>query len=199
MLRPVRLNFMAIRLYQLLLIASIAAFCWLGMMVVHELGHAMTLGASGGTVTRVVLHPLGISRTDPGKNPHPLFVAWGGAVLGSLLPLFFVVIFRRVAARYCYLASFFAGYCLIANGAYLVGGAIYKGGDAVPLLDLQWPVWPMAVAGIPAVILGLYLWNGLGPHFGLGHARGQVDRRAAVAIAIALVVLVLTELLACGP
>jgi hypothetical protein len=42
---------------------------------------------------------------------------------------------------------------------------------------------------------GLYLWNRAGPHFGLGPAKGHVDRRAAVGVTLALVLLVALELL----
>ena len=40
--------------------------------------------------------------------------------------------------------------------------------------------------------------DGLGPHFGLGRARGRVDRRAAVAMAAAAAVLVVAELTLAG-
>ena len=40
----------------------------------------------------------------------------------------------------------------------------------------MWSLWLFGAASLP---LGLYLWNGLGPHFGLGTAAGKVDHRAA--------------------
>ena len=46
------------RFFQILLISSTLAFSWLGMMAVHELGHVTHLALSGGTVEKVVLHPL---------------------------------------------------------------------------------------------------------------------------------------------
>ena len=59
---------------------------WLGMMLVHEAGHVLHAWVSGGTVTKVVLGPLVISRTDVNPNPHPLFEIWGGPVWGCLVP-----------------------------------------------------------------------------------------------------------------
>ncbi len=44
-----------------------------------------------------------------------------------------------------------------------------------------------------AVPLGLYLWNGLGPNFGRGEAKGKVDRKAAVCSATMLGVVVIME------
>ena len=59
------------RFFQVLLIASTIGFSWLAMMAVHEFGHVLHLWVTGGTVDNVILHPLEISRTDPGKNPWP--------------------------------------------------------------------------------------------------------------------------------
>ncbi|MCA9007144.1 MAG: hypothetical protein KDA70_17850, partial [Planctomycetaceae bacterium] len=52
------------RLYQLVFIFSLLYGCWLAMMGVHELGHLLGGLFTGGSISRVVLHPLSISRTD---------------------------------------------------------------------------------------------------------------------------------------
>jgi hypothetical protein len=52
------------RLFQVILIAATLCLSWLGMMIVHELGHVLLAWASGETIFKVVLHPLAISRTD---------------------------------------------------------------------------------------------------------------------------------------
>jgi hypothetical protein len=44
--------------------------------------------------------------------------------------------------------------------------------------------------GVATIAVGLWMWNGLGPHFGLGESRGTVDTTVAyvmLAIAIAIV------------
>jgi hypothetical protein len=56
---------------------------WLGMQLVHELGHVMAAYATGGSVERVVLHPLELSRTDLARNPRPLAVASAGPLGGA--------------------------------------------------------------------------------------------------------------------
>lgn len=186
------------RFFQSLLIASTIGLSWLGMMAVHELGHVMHLCVSGGTVEKVVLHPLVISRTDPGENPHPLVVAWGGAVWGCLIPLGGLLLARSVAWSHAYLARFFAGFCLVANGAYLAGDAFVRGGDGRELIQHGTPPWALVLFGLPAIALGLYLSNGLGPHFGLGERRGRVDRRAAVGTTVALACLIVLEVAVFG-
>ncbi|NUQ62805.1 MAG: hypothetical protein HUU20_09965 [Pirellulales bacterium] len=187
------------RFYQILLIASVLGFSWLAMMGVHEAGHVLHAWLSGGEVTGVVLHPLAISRTDYGKNPHPLFVAWGGAVWGGLLPAAVWLLVRRTVPAHAYLARFFAGFCLVANGAYLAAGSFFAGGgdDAGVLLQHGAEQWQLLGFGVPAFAGGLWLWNGLGPSFGLGIAGGRVDKKAAVGAGIALVLLALLFTVTC--
>ncbi|MBN2473716.1 MAG: M50 family metallopeptidase [Pirellulales bacterium] len=183
------------RAFQCLLIVSTVAFCWLAMMVVHESGHVLHAWLSGGSVERIVLHPAAFSRTDVRPNPHPLLVAWGGAVWGCLIPLAILLLVRWAVRSQTYLAAFFAGFCLIANGAYLaVGSLMPDGDDAGVVLTQGGAQWQLLLFGVLAVAGGLWLWNGLGPNFGLGPAKGQVDRRAAVGVTLAWVLLAVAEL-----
>lgn len=183
------------RVFQAILIGSTLGFSWLAMMAVHEFGHVLHLWFSGGKVARVVLHPLEFSRTDAVHNPQPLFVAWGGAVGGCIVPLAMWGGARIAAKPYAWVAKFFAGFCLIANGVYLAGGSFIDAGDAGDLLRHGAAQWHLLLFGLPAAAAGLYLWNGLGPHFGLGSAQGKVDRKAAIGMAAAMLVLATAEAL----
>jgi hypothetical protein len=178
------------RLPQLLLIGSFLPFCWLAMMGVHELGHVAAAWLTGGSVIKVVVHPLSFSRTDVAPNPHALVVVWGGPLLGVLLPLALWSAWRAARAPAAYLLRFFAGVCLIANGFYLGLGSFGAVGDAGVMLHLGTPIWLLWLFGVTSVVGGMLLWHGLGPHFGLGPARGSVDRRAAYA-SVGLLVLAL--------
>ena len=166
------------RLPQILLIAAFLPFCWLAMQAVHELGHVVGAVATGGRVERVVLHPLTISRTDLSPNPCPLVVVWAGPAVGMVLPLGLLVAARVGRWKWAHLVQFFAGFCLIANGAYLGIGSFGRIGDAGDLLRHGSPIWSLWLFGAASFPFGLYLWNGLGPQFGLG-AAGKVDHRAA--------------------
>lgn len=166
------------RLYQLALIASTFGYCWLGMQIVHELGHVLAACASGEIVSNVILHPLVISRTDVSHDRHPLLVIWGGPALGSGLPLVVLAIARSLRCSLFYLFQFFAGFCLIANGVYLGVGSFGGVGDAGDLLRHGSPQWMLIAFGLVCTPAGMWLWNGLGPHYGLGKSKGGVDRRA---------------------
>jgi hypothetical protein len=182
------------RFHQSVLILATLAVSWLGMQAVHELGHVAGAMLSGGKMAHVVLHPATISYTRLAENPSPVFVAWMGPVVGVVLPLVAVAIARLAKLPGSYLVQFFAGFCLVANGAYLGFGSFNEIGDAGELLQHGAPIallWLFAVVTIP---IGFWLWNDLGPHFGLGTGNGQVNRIATYVVFMVLVALVLMEL-----
>lgn len=176
------------------------------MMAMHELGHVLNGWISGATLEGVRLPLVGFSQTEFTDNPHPLYVVWGGPIWGCLLPL---AIFGGVkllgtaagrgviglaagaARRYGFLTRWFAGFCLVVNGGYMAGGVFLgHGGGDDPSVVLQHggAMWQLLVFGLPAIAAGLYLWNGLGPRFGLGASGGEVDRKAALGTTAALAI-----------
>lgn len=169
------------RLDQIVLIGTFIGFSWLAMQAVHELGHVLGAIATGGQVIKVVLHPCTISQTVVHPNPHPLFVVWAGPVVGVALPGLAYLLARALHWPGDYLFRFFAGFCLVANGFYISIGSVQGIADAGDMLLHGSSRWQLVLFGAVAVPLGLYLWNGLGPKFGLGAAKGSVSRSAAIA------------------
>lgn len=176
-----------------LLAISLVCLSWLGMMVVHEAGHALHAWASGGRVTGVLLHPLKISMTQVHPNPHPAFERWGGAVWGCLIPLGMLGVARLARPSIAYLFRFFAGFCLIANGAYIGLGSLDGLRDAGNLMALGTPRWVLVAFGAVAAALGFWLWHGL--HW----VRGTALRPHALGVLALLVALVAAELALYGP
>ncbi len=178
------------RLYQWILIASTVVGSWLGMQAVHESGHVVGGGLTGGRAARVVLNPLTISRTDLAENPHPLAVVWAGPIIGAVVPL---LLWRAAAtARWsgAFLLRFFAGFCLIANGLYIGVGSFGRVGDCGEMLRHGSPIWTLWLFGLIAAPLGFWLWHGQGRYFGFGLNSPPVSRGAAfgaLAVCIALV------------
>jgi len=183
------------RSLQILLIASFIAFSWLAFMIVHEFGHVMAAWVTGGSVNRVVLHPLQISWTSFSRNPHPQIVAWGGPIVGSLLPVLFLTMAGLFRFPGVYLFRFFAGFCLIANGLYLLVDSFGRGGDGGTLIRSGALQWQLLLFGIVGTPIGFWLWHGLGPQFGLGNASGRVSGAATLVSLALLALTVLTELL----
>lgn len=87
------------RLLQILLLISLMWLSWLLMMLVHETGHVIGAEATGGTVERVIWHPLVISRTDVHPNPHRMIEVWSGPLLGSAIPLVIAALFSLARIR----------------------------------------------------------------------------------------------------
>jgi hypothetical protein len=169
------------RLTQGLLIVTFILFSWLGMQAVHEAGHVLMARMTGGEVVKVGLHPLIISHTDLGENPHPLAVVWGGPVVGSALPLLAFAFASVCRLPGVYLFRFFAGFCLVANGVYIgIGWLLAQGADPWVMIDNGSPKWVLVLFGLLTAPLGLYLWHRQGPHFGLGSGNGNVSLRAAL-------------------
>jgi hypothetical protein len=183
------------RQHQLVLIGSTLAFSWLAMQAVHELGHVVGAVLSGGRVTQVILHPTTISQTRLAVNPHPQFVAWMGPIVGVLLPSAALLAARIAKWRTWYVLQFFAGFCLVANGAYLAFGSIDGIGDAGELMHHGAAPMLLWLFGLVTIPTGLWLWHGLGPHFGLGSG-GHVDRAEGyVMLSIVTLVIVLEVVL----
>ncbi|NQU25285.1 MAG: hypothetical protein HQ567_28710 [Candidatus Nealsonbacteria bacterium] len=186
------------RLDQIILIATFLAFSWLAMQVVHELGHVVGAWLTKAEVMKVALHPCIISRTDIGHNPHPSVVVWAGPIVGAILPVFVFLVAKVCRCPGVYLFRFFAGFCLIANGAYIAFGPGDGGADTGVMMQHGSPRWLMVLFGILTAPLGLYLWHGQGEHFGLAEAQGNVSRQAAIVSALLLVGIVVAEVVING-
>lgn len=181
------------RMSQVVLILSTILFSWLMMQALHEAGHVLGAMLSGGTVRRVVLHPLTISRTDLELNPQPLFVVWMGPILGVILPVLIWKFFVAMKWSGAFVLRFLVGFCLIANGAQIAGGSFGGIGDCGEMLRHGSAMWQLWLFGALTIPLGFWVWNGEGKHFGLANANGEVNSRVAT---ITLITALLTIALA---
>jgi hypothetical protein len=150
------------RLMRVLLVPVAVYAGWLAMMIVHEGGHVLHAAVSGGVVERVDVPLLGFSQTHFTSNPRPHFVAWGGPVWGCVIPLLLLGVLTRAPRRLRHAAQLFAGFCLIANGAYLGVGWTSNVGDAGDLRSHGTPPWVMITFGVITASAGLFLWHLLG-------------------------------------
>ena len=168
---------------------------WLLMQMVHESGHVLVAWATGGTIEKLDLHPLHISTTYVWPNPRPLIVTWAGPIAGTVLPLVAWSIVRNVKPGWAALLRYFAGFCLIANGAYL--GSIYwiRVGDAADLLALGTPPTVLILFGIVTVVAGFACWNGTGHALGWSLGSPAPTKKQLIPASVALLVVAGVELL----
>ena len=181
------------RIHQLVFVASLLALSWFGMMAFHELGHVVGALVTGGTVERVVLHPLTISRTDVSPNPYPAVVVWLGPILGSVLPVVCSWLLPRRVPVVRNIAWFFAGFCLLANGAYIAFGSFDRVGDCGVMLQQGSPMWTLLLFGAITIPLGFCIWHRLGSVKGFFADPSLVDLRVAYLLLGTLAVVVTVE------
>lgn len=165
------------------------------MQIIHELGHVIGAIASGGRIAGIHLHPLDFSRTDQAVNPRPLITTWMGPLFGATFPAALWLVCSKMKSRALHLIRFFAGFCLVANGAYIGIGAFSRMADAGYLLRFGAPFWHCQWFGLLAMAAGFALWNGLAPAFGIGKSARSIPFREAALSAGLLTGLILAELL----
>lgn len=132
---------------------------WMGMLLVHELGHVLHALVSGGRVAAIKMPLFGFSQTLVQLNPHELLVAAGGPVWGILIPLAATGVFRLMKVGVPDWLKFFAGFCLIANGTYIGVGWTMRAGDAHDLSRLGASKWLLTSIGAIALVGGLMIWH----------------------------------------
>jgi hypothetical protein len=133
--------------------------CWFGMQAVHELGHILAAWCSGATVERIVMLP--ISRTDTADVKYPLLVYGAGVVFGAVFPILLWLFVRLLRWKATFLFRFFAGFCLVANGAYIGCDFSVTGPtDAGLLIEHGANRWVIVLFGMMCVSGGLFLWHG---------------------------------------
>ena len=139
--------------------------------------------------------PVTLSRTEVEFNKAPRFVAWGGFIWGIAVPLGVLAAFRAFGSRYFFLPQFFAGFCLVANGAYMTAGAVWQIGDSADLLKHGESKALLVVLGTLLTAAGFWAWNGLGRYFAIGRHAERVAPRLAWTIAGATAILIAMELI----
>ena len=174
-----------------ILIATWLLFCWLAMQLLHELGHLFVAWWLGVEVVQFHFGLLTISHTminEAGQSQATLLaITWAGPVVGMALPLVIWGIVALFRFQEAFLARFLAGFCLVANGCYLLCGTTDGYADTGVLLANGAMRWQLIVAGIIGVVPGFLIWNRQGNNFGIGQTPQQIRWQSIAASVICLV------------
>lgn len=146
-----------------MLIRVVAA--WYVMLATHELGHGLHALLSGVTVLNINFPLIGFPYTQVGTPTRSLFLLWGGFIWGCGIPMsaYFAVcaMKNRTVLWLRREVGFLAGFCLLANGAYLAAGAVYQIGDAAEMIRAGSPLGLLVTIGIVLAAFGLLFWHRL--------------------------------------
>lgn len=101
----------------------------------------------------------------------------------------------RLKASTSYLFTFFAGFCLIANGVYLALGSFEGIADAGDMIWLGTPQWVLIVFGLLTAPFGFWLWHLASPELGFGKQPKRVSKQHAYGLAVAATLVVILAFL----
>ena len=163
-----------------LMLLGAFAFGFNAAHAIHELGHALATWATGGCVTRLMLHPFSWSKIFYGSPPTcPLLVEWAGVVFASACGLLLLALIRRWRGVWTVPLAM-TGLCtLVVNGLYLTVDCLFlAGGDATSIVSLGTPRPFVLLAGVGLTALGLVVGHLLLPRIGLAATDGIVSRIA---------------------
>ncbi len=138
-------------------------------IVLHELGHALTLWMTGGTVTRFSLHPFSWSYTYyQSPSAYPLLTAWAGVLFSSAVALALLPLIRPWRSAWTIPLALTALCVLVINGLYLtVDSLLLPGGDATVIIRHGTPWLFVLATGIALTLVGLAVGLLLLPRIGL--------------------------------
>lgn len=136
----------------LLLAVPLLGWAWLSCMLIHELGHVLGAWATGGRLVLVNVRPFVFSTTLVEPNPMPGVVLWSGFLLGWLVALFAIPLWRVHVHPVGPIAKAWSAYCWLSMGSYLALAMGERFSDTGLLLKLGWsPLLLCCVGGGVAV------------------------------------------------
>ncbi|MCL2348735.1 MAG: hypothetical protein FWC50_10805 [Planctomycetaceae bacterium] len=182
------------RIVSFVLIITFLPFCWLAMQAVHETGHVIGALMHDVSVEYVLLGPLTISQTITGETEHKRIITWLGPVFGVIFPVALWLMARLFQWPELFLFRFFAGFCLVANGVYLLFGPVDGLTDTGVLLSYGASRWQLILFGVIATVAGFLLWHGQSNDFGIGKQPKAVQYRTVLISSTLLLLIIFVEI-----
>ena len=166
-----------------LLFSGVFVFGLLVAVALHEFGHALAIGMTGGTIRRIVLHPFSVSSVtyDSLYGEYRIWHAWGGVGFSCLAGL--MIVGTTLSLRLMrHLPFSMAGMItLAANGFYLTVGGLFPmmGGDPARLIQLGVPKTGIIILGLFLFLLSACLFLYFLPMFGV-RRQDSISRRLLI-------------------
>ena len=140
-------------------------------MILQELGHAIAMWATGGTIEWIMLRFFW-SHTFYGSTPtHPMLTILAGVLLGPSAMFALLLLIRHCRSSFLVLPIMVCVITFVYNGLYLIiDGIAEAGNDATQLIYYGFPKLTVVLLGLVMVSIGctIGLVNlnvlGLAPH-----------------------------------
>ncbi|UCG47850.1 MAG: M50 family metallopeptidase [Phycisphaerales bacterium] len=170
-----------------LLLFGMVLFAYNASIVLHELGHAAAMWATGMNIQRIVVDPFGRS-CCVASSPMvwPAVVFWSGAVLGSLAGLLLAGLAWRLRPTFAILCMMVGAISCIDNGITLIHPLVMPAswGDTTYLIAIG-TSWTVVLAvGSLLVVAGLLVLTASLPLVGIRSSDGIRVRVAVFAVGI---------------
>lgn len=129
-------------------LAGLLVAGWCVMTTTHEAGHIVAGLAGGATLVAYDLRPWSLPFSLFTPDPHPLMTMWAGPMTGVLAPTGIAALIRRPWTW------FIAGFCAVANGAYLATGWLTADSWLDTTKLLEHGAWPASIVAYCALTIG---------------------------------------------
>ncbi len=163
-----------------LIVLGAYVFAYNASSIMHELGHALAVIATGGEVSFIEVSPFSWSYTHYISDPEPMATSWGGFLWGTMIGVFTFLILWIVRSRLSLFGAVFAVTSLAYAGIYMLVGAVLRIGDSAALMWMGIPQAVLIAIGGMLLLLVLPLILPLGVLLGIGRGRNRLGTTVLV-------------------
>lgn len=157
-----------------LIVLGVFVFAYNASTIIHELGHALTLVATGGEVDFIEVSPFSWSYAHYTSDPEPMATSWGGFLWETVFGLFAFFVLWIAKSRLSLFGVVLAIASLAGTGIYMLVGAVLRIGDSAALIRMGVPPSALIVIGSFLLLLVLPLILPLGVLLGVGKGKNKL-------------------------
>jgi hypothetical protein len=163
-----------------LIVMGISVFAFNASTIVHELGHALTVIATGGKFGFIEVTPFSWSYAHYIFAPEPMATSWGGILWSVIFGLLAFFVPWVAKSRLSFIGVLLAISSLAGEGTYLLVGTVFHVGDPASLLGQGVPPLALIVIGSLLLLLCFPLILPLGTLLDVGKGKNKLMTTVAV-------------------
>lgn len=157
-----------------LIVLGVFVFAYNASTIVHELGHGLTLIATGGELDFIEVSPFSWSYAHYRSNPEPMATSWSGFLWETIFGVLAFSILWIAKSRLSLFGVVLAIASLAGTGIYMLVGAVLRIGDSAALIRMGVPPAVLVITGSVLLLLVLPLILPLGGLLGVGKGKNKL-------------------------